>query len=144
MMCDLQPCVWRMLLCADDLTALAQYAWQVHPINMHAHATLFLYRLLSMMRRLCLQVLPLDEYVFNTEAHPLPLPGSRHGESLRSTFAHGPGSGLSLSQHVHRPTLQAALTFYQHQLHGTSGTARSPPVAYERAPDLHAAAAAMT
>ena len=74
-------------------------------------------------KQMCLQVLPLGEYVFNTEAHPLPLPSSVHSESLRSTFAHGPTSGLSLSGRINSTTLQAAIDFYKQQLHDVHGTA---------------------
>ena len=39
-------------------------------------------------------ILPLDQYVFNTEAHPLPIRGSAADLALASHYRSGPSSGM--------------------------------------------------
>ena len=36
------------------------------------------------------EVLPLDQFVFNTEAHPLPIAGSAADAAARKFYVHGP------------------------------------------------------
>jgi hypothetical protein len=62
------------------------------------------------------QVLPLDEWVFNTEAHPFPLPGSRHEVDMRSTYLRAP-MDLDLRAQHHSPVaLQQAIDHFNAQL----------------------------
>ena len=74
-----------------------------------------------------MQVLPLDEYVFNTEAHPLPIPGTRHEVDLRSSYLRAPAD-LDLHAQQYSPmVLQDTLDHYRAQLPvlhaGTRGVA---------------------
>jgi hypothetical protein len=67
------------------------------------------------------QVLPLDEFVFNTEAHPLPLPGSPRDRQLQRSYLRGPDNldlrqmnysaeALQQASHHYRDLLPAELT----------------------------------
>eukprot|EP01010_Urceolus_cornutus_P003473 NODE_48_length_2735_cov_382.878258_g42_i0.p1 GENE.NODE_48_length_2735_cov_382.878258_g42_i0~~NODE_48_length_2735_cov_382.878258_g42_i0.p1 ORF type:complete len:666 (+),score=113.29 NODE_48_length_2735_cov_382.878258_g42_i0:281-2278(+) len=61
-------------------------------------------------------VLPLDEWVFNTEAHPFPLPGSGHEMEMRSTYLRAP-TDLDLRAQRHSPVaLQQAIDHFKAQL----------------------------
>ena len=63
----------------------------------------------------CMQVLPLDEFIFNTEAHPLPLPGSKRDVELQALHSHRPEQALvmNLPDEITSTTLQLAIDFYQ-------------------------------
>lgn len=58
-------------------------------------------------------MLPLDEYVFNTEAHAFPLPGSIQDVKLQRAYAEAP-HGLDLEQSGYGPeALQQAIDHYR-------------------------------
>lgn len=58
----------------------------------------------------------LNQYVFNTEAHPLPLLSSTQHADLRPKFAKGPDD-IDLAAAGYSPAvLQQAIAFYRAQL----------------------------
>lgn len=60
-----------------------------------------------------MQVLPLDEYVFNTEAHPIPILGSAAERRLRDTYL-PPPKGINLIGNKFSPeVLQRAIYHYR-------------------------------
>lgn len=60
-----------------------------------------------------LQVLPLDEYVFNTEAHPLPILNTKTERALRASYLRGP-DGIDLQGERYSPeVLRRAVDFYR-------------------------------
>ena len=59
------------------------------------------------------QVLPLDEYVFNTEAHPLPIAQTATERALRGSYLQGP-TGIDLRGERYSPeALQRAIDYYR-------------------------------
>lgn len=60
--------------------------------------------------------MPLTEYVFNTEAHPLPFPGSERDEQLRHKYALPPQDLDLKAGNFSSEVLQQAIDFYRAQL----------------------------
>ena len=59
-----------------------------------------------------MQVLPLDSHIFNTEAHPLPLPHTARDKELQSKYAKGPRN-IDLAAERYSPeVLSQALAHY--------------------------------